>query len=48
LIEASRLLTQGGYSVTQITFACGFKSQSHFAKVFREKYGITPSEYAML
>ena len=47
LIEASRLLTQGGYSVTQITFACGFKSQSHFAKVFREKYGVTPSEYAM-
>jgi len=48
LIEASRLLTQGGFSVTQITFACGFKSQSHFAKVFREKYGVTPSEYSDL
>lgn len=48
LIEASRLLTQGGYSVTHITYACGFKSQSHFAKVFRDKYGVTPSEYAML
>lgn len=47
LIEASRLLSQGGLSVTQITYACGFKSQSHFAKVFREKYGVTPSEYAM-
>lgn len=46
LVEASRLLAQGGFSVTQITFACGFKSQSHFAKVFREKYGVTPSEFA--
>lgn len=32
-------------SVTEIAFRCGFQSSQYFAKAFRERYGLTPSEY---
>jgi AraC-like DNA-binding protein len=32
-------------SVTDIAFAHGFNSQTHFARVFRRKYGATPRDY---
>jgi AraC family transcriptional activator of tynA and feaB len=32
-------------TVTEIAFAYGFNSPTHFGRVFRERYGVTPSEY---
>jgi AraC-like DNA-binding protein len=28
-----------------VAVACGFKTQQHFAQVFRDVYGISPTEY---
>lgn len=32
-------------TVTDIAFSLGFNSTAHFARVFKTKYGVTPSEY---
>lgn len=32
-------------SVTEIAFRCGFQSSQYFSKAFRERYGLTPSQY---
>src|SRR5258706_4092417 len=31
--------------VMDVAVACGFKSQQHFAQVFRQVYGVSPTEY---
>lgn len=31
--------------ITEICFAWGFSDSSHFSRVFRERFGVTPSEY---
>jgi AraC-like DNA-binding protein len=36
---------QRGRTVTAIAFDHGFNSPTHFGRVFREKYGMTPREY---
>lgn len=45
LRRACMLLTKGGESVTGIALACGFGSASFFGKVFRARFGMTPTEY---
>ena len=42
LERASQLLTARAGSVSEIAYAVGFKSVTHFCKVFRDKYGVTP------
>lgn len=42
---ASQLLTDGIYN-SQMCYALGFSSQSHFISVFKKKYGVTPKAYA--
>jgi AraC family L-rhamnose operon regulatory protein RhaS len=32
-------------SITEIAFRCGFQSSQYFSKAFRERHGLTPSEY---
>ncbi|MDZ7601281.1 MAG: helix-turn-helix domain-containing protein [Hoeflea sp.] len=34
-----------GASITQIGFASGFSNASHISRAFRERYGVTPSQY---
>jgi AraC-like DNA-binding protein len=44
--KAAALLTADlASSITEIAFRCGFQSSQYFAKAFRERYGLTPSEY---
>lgn len=42
LQKARNLLLQTEQSVTQIACACGFGSSSHFSRVFKAHFGITP------
>ena len=46
--RAGELLRATGRSVTGISLSCGFGSVSYFGKLFREKLGVSPSEYRRL
>lgn len=46
LEHARLLLREERRSVTEAALKSGFSSQSYFSKVYRKKYGETPSEYA--
>ena len=43
--KAKSLLAARELSVTQVSYLVGFKSQSHFTKVFRKYVGVTPKEF---
>jgi len=43
--EAKRLLAGSDRSITEICFACGFNSLTHFNRVFRSGTGCSPSQY---
>jgi CheY-like chemotaxis protein len=46
LIRASQLLRARGGPVSEIAHAVGFSSPAHFAKAFRDRFGVPPSEHA--
>ncbi|MEO6282746.1 MAG: response regulator [Dyadobacter sp.] len=46
LQRAAILIRSKADSLTQISYSVGFSEQSYFAKRFRRKYGVSPSEYA--
>ncbi|MEM1094459.1 MAG: helix-turn-helix transcriptional regulator [Bacteroidota bacterium] len=46
LDRAAQLLRQEDASVTETVYAVGWNNLSHFAKVFRRRYGMLPSAYA--
>ncbi|TMV43969.1 helix-turn-helix domain-containing protein [Paenibacillus mesophilus] len=43
-MEHAKKLLQGGNSVSEATYMLGFKDISHFIRVFRKYYGVTPGE----
>lgn len=43
--RAKGLLTQRHLTILEILLQLGFKSQSHFTRVFREQTGLTPTAY---
>ncbi len=43
--EASRLLANTNSSIESISTETGYKNPSHFYKVFKQHFGISPSEY---
>lgn len=50
LIKAVRLkraseLLQGNLTVSEVTYQVGFESPAYLAKLFKEKYGMTPTDY---
>ncbi len=45
ITNAKNLLSVGAMPVGEIAEKCGFASQYYFARIFRKKTGITPSEY---
>lgn len=45
LEKAKELMKKRHYSISQITFECGFTSPSYFTKCFKKKYGLLPMTY---
>ena len=45
LKKAEHLLSDTTASISSIALQLGFNNRTHFYKIFKEKYGITPGEY---
>jgi AraC family transcriptional regulator len=45
LAKAQQLLLETDMSIIEIGMSVGYSSPSHFAQVFRQEIGMTPSEY---
>jgi YesN/AraC family two-component response regulator len=45
LNKGALLLEKSNLSISQIAYDCGFATAQYFAKSFKEKYGILPSEH---
>ena len=45
LSKAASLIKETDLTISEIAYKVGFSSQSYFNKVFRKRYGTTPSEY---
>ena len=45
VMKAMALLDTSEYSITDISFICGFESLSTFMQVFKKKYGVSPGKY---
>lgn len=45
LEAAHELIRKGERKVSEICFEVGFKNLSHFSKIYKEKYGISPTGY---
>nr|HQV34638.1 DNA-binding response regulator [Calditrichia bacterium] len=45
LKRAADLLKEGAGNVTEICFSVGFQNTSHFAKVFKDTFGLSPKDY---
>ena len=45
LKRAASMLEQGGISVSDAAASVGIYNMSYFSKVFRNKFGVAPSEY---
>ena len=48
LKQATRLLTEKKLSIAEVAYAVGFTSHAYFSNIFKEQYGMTPSEYMEL
>lgn len=44
--RAKQLLVDTSHTVTQVAEECGFSSVYHFCRVFKERTGITPTQFA--
>jgi AraC-like DNA-binding protein len=45
--KVAKLLRISDKSITSIGYECGFKSPSHLSRAFKNRFGLTPSEYRL-
>ena len=45
LERAAQLISQGAGSVISVAMECGFNNISYFNRLFRKKYGVSPTAY---
>ena len=43
--RAKQLLADGALKINEISDSCGFSNQYHFCRVFKQKTGLTPTEF---
>lgn len=43
--KAKQLLSDGMFKISAISRECGFSDQYHFSRIFKQKTGMTPTEY---
>lgn len=43
--KAKQLLSEGALKISAVSEACGFSNPYHFCRVFKERTGLTPTEY---
>ena len=48
LKKAARLLKEGHYRVSEVSYMVGFSSPSYFAKCFQKQFGVKPMDFANL
>lgn len=48
LLRAADLLSGTALSITEIAYACGFNSSTHFSKRFKEYFGVRPRDSRIL
>lgn len=48
LQRAAQMLQQRSGTVSEVAYAVGFSTASHFSKCFKERYGVSPSAFADL
>ena len=46
LERAAQLLEQQAGNVSEVAYAVGFRDIHHFSKLFRQTFGVAPSDYA--
>ena len=44
---ATELLENTPLNIGEIAFECGFENQTHFSRIFKEKMGVSPSQFRM-
>ncbi|MBP2833688.1 helix-turn-helix transcriptional regulator [Aquimarina sp. U1-2] len=47
LEESCRLIREAELSISEIVYKIGYNSRSYFSKIFKERYNLLPSEYAL-
>jgi transcriptional regulator GlxA family with amidase domain len=45
IIQARKMLEEGGQNITQVALAVGFTDSAHFSRVFQREVGTSPSAY---
>jgi signal transduction histidine kinase/DNA-binding response OmpR family regulator len=45
LSRAAKLIEEGEYNMTQITYMIGMTDSRYFSRCFKQKFGVTPTEY---
>jgi signal transduction histidine kinase/DNA-binding response OmpR family regulator/ligand-binding sensor domain-containing protein len=45
LKRAAQLLKESGMTVTEVAYSVGFKDPSHFSKLFKKQFGVSPKAY---
>jgi len=47
VLHAKDMLLQGFYSVSEISFACGFDDPNYFSRFFKKETGLSPKSYRL-
>ncbi|MCU0367195.1 MAG: helix-turn-helix transcriptional regulator, partial [Bacteroidales bacterium] len=43
--RAAQLIESGQYTISQVTYMVGCNDPRYFSRIFKQRFGITPSEY---
>ena len=46
LETAKEKIKSGNFKISEISALCGFSDVSYFARCFKKRYGMTPTEYS--